>query len=89
MQKKFTYWYIDGDYVVTDASGVEYDLHLPTMRANRATQGARADLPKSTSPLEEGKLKHAQKERIRAANRATEALPIRGCFTLLRRQVLD
>ena len=34
MQKKFTYWYIDGDYVVTDASGVEYDLHLPTMRAS-------------------------------------------------------
>ncbi len=37
MQKKFTYWYVDGDYVVTDISGVEYDLHLPTMRANRTT----------------------------------------------------
>ncbi len=35
--KNLQYWFFDGDYVVTDVSGHEYGLHLPTMRANPET----------------------------------------------------
>ncbi|WP_013320676.1 hypothetical protein [Gloeothece verrucosa] len=41
-------------------------------------QGERTDLTEETSHLEDGKLKTAQQERIRAANRAAEAIPIIG-----------
>lgn len=42
-------------------------------------QGERTDLiDDETSPTEWGKLKHAQQEYLRAANRATEAIPVIG-----------
>ncbi|MFM6451275.1 MAG: hypothetical protein ACKPH7_05635 [Planktothrix sp.] len=44
-------------------------------------QGERTDLignDNGTSPLEGGKLKHTQQERLRAANRAAEAIPAIG-----------
>lgn len=50
-------------------------------------QGERTDLINDeTSPLEGGKLKHTHQERIRAANRAAEAIPIIG--ELLDRRVI-
>jgi hypothetical protein len=39
-------------------------------------QGERTDVDDSTSPRDKGKLNHAQQERIRATNRAAEAVPI-------------
>lgn len=52
-------------------------------------QGERTDLvidENGTSPLEGGKLKHTQQERLRAANRAAEAIPVIG--ELLDRQLI-
>ena len=46
---------------------------------SESRQGERTDLiDDETSPTEWGKLKHAQQEYLRAANRATEAIPVIG-----------